>query len=185
MTSIATIATLADPAAGEQPRAVSRRITGRGGVVRSAAVAMAVVALAACGSDDATSSDASAAPTEQPSASGDSGPATADDAAEMFPDVLDVELTPAGNGEFQVATTLSSPYDSPERYADAWRVLDPQGNELGVRELTHDHASEQPFTRQETIAIPDDVDEVTIEGRDQVSGYGGETVTVGVPRDGS
>ena len=100
----------------------------------------------------------------------------------MFPDVVDVQVTAAGDGEFEVATTLSSPYDSPERYADAWRVLDPDGNELGKRELTHDHAEEQPFTRSETIAIPADVDQITVEGRDQVSGYGGKTATVDVPR---
>ncbi len=99
----------------------------------------------------------------------------------MFPDVIEVEITEAGDGEYDVATTLSSPYDSPERYADAWRVLDPDGNELGTRELTHDHAGEQPFTRSETISIPDGVDEVTVEGRDQVSGWGGDTKTVAVP----
>lgn len=101
---------------------------------------------------------------------------------ELYPDVVDVEVTAEGDGEYTVAATLSSPYDSPERYADAWRVLDQDGNELGVRELAHDHAGEQPFTRQTTVAIPDGVDEITVEGRDQVSGYGGETVTVAVPR---
>lgn len=63
-------------------------------------------------------------------------------------------------------------------------MLDEDGNELGRRELIHDHAAEQPFTRQMTVEIPDDVDEITVEGRDQVSGYGGATVTVAVPRDG-
>lgn len=67
--------------------------------------------------------------------------------------------------------------------ADAWRVLDEDGNELGCRDLLHDHASEQPFTRQTTVEIPGDVDEITVEGRDQVNGYGGDTVTVTVPRD--
>lgn len=63
-------------------------------------------------------------------------------------------------------------------------MLDEDGNELGRRELIHDHAAEQPFTLQMTVEIPDDVDEITVEGRDQVSGYGGATVTVAVPRDG-
>lgn len=49
---------------------------------------------------------------------------------------------------------------------------------------TSDHAAEQPFTRQTTVEIPDDVDEITVEGRDQVGGYGGATVTVAVPREG-
>ncbi len=150
--------------------------------VRSAVVAFAIIAVAACGSDDAPSAQTDQTPAAQNDVS-DSGDPDADSATEMFPDVLEVDVTPAGDGEFTVAVTLSSPYDSPERYADAWRVLDPEGNELGVRELTHDHASEQPFTRQETVVIPDDVDEITVEGRDQVSGYGGDTVTVAVSRD--
>jgi hypothetical protein len=98
-----------------------------------------------------------------------------------FPDVLEVVIEPLGGEEYRVAVTVSSPYDSPDRYADAWRVLDPDGDELGVRELTHDHAAEQPFTRDTTVQIPLGVAEVTVEGRDLVNGYGGSTVTVAVP----
>lgn len=77
---------------------------------------------------------------------------------------------------------MSSPYDTPERYADGWRVLAPDGSELGTHTLLHDHAGEQPFTRtQSGVEIPTDVTEVTIEGRDQEYGFGGETVTVTVP----
>ncbi len=40
-----------------------------------------------------------------------------------------------------------------------------------------------PVTRvQSGVAIPGDVDEVTVEGRDLVNGYGGGTRTVPVPR---
>ena len=68
--------------------------------------------------------------------------------------------------------TVSSPYDTPERYADAWRVVGPDGSEYGIRVLTHDHESEQPFTRsQGGIEIPGDVTIVTIEGRDLANGY--------------
>ncbi len=136
-------------------------------ISRLVVVVALVVAVSACSADESTSTPEQPAPT---------------DTAGLFPDVLDVELTDVGDGDFQVSVTLSSPYDSPDRYADAWRVLDADGNELGVRELTHDHASEQPFTRQTTVSIPDHVDQVTIEGRDQISGYGGETLTVAVPR---
>ncbi|MDE0803802.1 MAG: hypothetical protein OSA99_10795 [Acidimicrobiales bacterium] len=136
-----------------------------------AVLAAATITLVACG-DDAESG-----------ATRDTTETTVEAAEEQqFPDVVDVEVTAEGDGDFTVAVTLSSPYDSPDRYADAWRVLDEDGNELGVRELTHDHASEQPFTRQTTVAIPDDVERITVEGRDQVSGYGGETATVDVPR---
>ena len=81
-----------------------------------------------------------------------------------------------------LSATISSPYDSPERYADAFRAVAPDGTELGVRVLTHDHADEQPFTRSLTgLVIPDGVDEITVEGRDLANGWGGGTVTVAVP----
>ncbi|NNE73738.1 MAG: hypothetical protein HKN26_08755 [Acidimicrobiales bacterium] len=101
----------------------------------------------------------------------------------LFPDVLEVVVEPRDDGLFWIYTTMSSPYDSADRYADAWRVLAPDGTELGVRVLAHDHAAEQPFTRSlRDVAIPDDITEITVEGRDQLSGWGGGTVTVPVPR---
>ena len=105
---------------------------------------------------------------------------TVSDPAEMFPDVTGAVFDGAGS----IAVTVSSPYDSPARYADALRVRSEDGIEVyGVRELTHDHASEQPFTRSITdVKIPDDVTEVVVEGRDQVSGWGGKTVTVSTGR---
>lgn len=106
-----------------------------------------------------------------------------DDDVDRYPDVLAVELRPAGDRTFDVAVTISSPYDTPERYADGWRVLDPAGNVLGTHTLLHDHANEQPFTRtQRALPIPAGVDEVTVEGRDQAYGFGGATVTVKVPQ---
>ncbi len=103
--------------------------------------------------------------------------------ADRFPDVLAVELRPTGERVFDVVVTLSSPYDTPLRYADGWRVLDPDGNVLGVHTLLHDHAAEQPFTRtQRELPIPAGITSVTIEGRDQASGFGGRSVTVEVPR---
>lgn len=103
-------------------------------------------------------------------------------ASDRFPDVLEVELRPAGERSYDVAVTISSPYDTPERYADGWRVLDADGNELGTHTLMHDHASEQPFTRvQRGLHIPAGVDEVIVEGRDQANGFGGATITVVVP----
>lgn len=99
-----------------------------------------------------------------------------------FPDVLAVELLPAGDRTYDVAVTISSPYDTPERYADGWRVLDAAGNVLGTHTLLHDHANEQPFTRtQRGLVIPRGVEAVTVEGRDQANGFGGATITVDVP----
>lgn len=110
-------------------------------------------------------------------------PADAESPSELYPDVLEVRANQAGDGSWAFDVTLSSPYDSPARYADGWRILTLDGTELGVRVLGHDHASEQPFTRAlSNVEIPDDVDIVIIEGRDQVSGWGGATVEVTLER---
>ena len=102
--------------------------------------------------------------------------------ADAYPDVVAVELRPQGERVYDVAVTLSSPYDTPQRYADGWRVLAPDGTVLGTHTLLHDHANEQPFTRtQRGLLIPADIDEVTVEGRDQANGFGGATITVEVP----
>jgi len=100
-----------------------------------------------------------------------------------YPDVVAVELRNVGDRVFDVVVTISSPYDTPERYADGWRVLDPEGNTLGTHTLLHDHATEQPFTRaQRGLEIPAHVPWVTIEGRDQANGFGGATITIDVPQ---
>lgn len=107
---------------------------------------------------------------------------------ELFPDVVAVDAEQSADGTWTFAVTLSSPYDTPARYADAWRVRgsgdgDGDGDEVyGVRELTHDHQNEQPFTRSHSgIVIPDEVSTVVVEGRDQVSGWGGDTIEFQLP----
>ncbi len=131
--------------------------------------------------DTAAPADESSAPDETAESE---EPVVTDDAddIQMFPDVIGAEATFDGS-TWTVAATLSSPYDTPERYADAWRVVGPDGTVFGERILTHDHASEQPFTRSQSgIEIPDDVTTVTIEGRDQQFGYGGDTFELTLPR---
>lgn len=99
-----------------------------------------------------------------------------------FPDIVDAEAELEDGGTYNFAVTVSSPYDSPERYADAWRVVTEDGTVLGVRELTHDHANEQPFTRSlGGVEVPEGVSSVVVEGRDLVNGWGGETFEVELP----
>jgi phage tail protein X len=101
--------------------------------------------------------------------------------ASLYPDVLDV-IVNGGQSSYSFIVTMSSPYDTAERYADAWRVVGDDGVVYGVLELAHDHAAEQPFTRTLTgITIPDTVASVTIQGRDQVYGWGGETFEISLP----
>ncbi len=135
-------------------------------------------ALAGCSSEDAaTGSQASQGPAGPSTLSSDAPTQGEKD----FPDVETAELTLTGE-TYDLAVTISSAYDSPERYADGWRVLTEDGDVLGEHGLAHDHAGEQPFTRtQAGLAIPDGVTEVVVEGRDSVNGYGGTTVRVPVP----
>jgi hypothetical protein len=99
---------------------------------------------------------------------------------DQFPEILDVDATyDAGDETWSFDVTVASPYDTPERYADGWRVVGPDGAVYGVHTWTHDHAGEQPFTRRQSgVRIPDDIVEVTIEGRDLVNGFGGATLAV-------
>lgn len=134
----------------------------------SALLALGAIGVA-CGSDEAAEPAGSTSTTATETETDQS------DEIQRFPDVI--EATATFDGEtWTIAATLSSPYDTPERYADSWRVIGPDGTVYGERFLTHDHANEQPFTRSQSgIEIPDDVDVVTIEGRDQQYGWGGET----------
>ncbi len=57
-------------------------------------------------------------------------------------------------------------------YADAWRIVDLNGKELGLRNLAHPHEHEQPFTRSlSNVKIPDDLTEEGVQTRDTVGGW--------------
>ena len=104
------------------------------------------------------------------------------EADDRYPEVIGVQLVSRGDRVYDVVVSISSPYDSPERYADGWRVLDEQGNVLGTHTLMHDHASEQPFTRtQRALEIPEGVARITVEGRDLANGFGGGTLSIEIP----
>ena len=78
--------------------------------------------------------------------------------------------------------TVSSPYDTPQRYADGFRAVSATGLVYGERRLVHDHANEQPFTRDlHNIKIPIGIKTVTFQARDQRHGYGGKSITVTLP----
>lgn len=138
-----------------------------------------------CGSDSAsdTTADTGSAVSVDATDSSEVAATVMSSAASVgessrYPDVIDATATSAGDG-WTFSATISSPYDSPERYADAWRVVAPDGSVLGVRELTHDHAAEQPFTRSlPDVVVPASIEVVTIEARDSEYGWGGATVDV-------
>lgn len=107
---------------------------------------------------------------------------TAVEAAQKFPHVLVVSVRRGAGGSFDFDVTVSSPYDSAQRYADAFRVAGRDGQVYGERKLLHDHAGEQPFTRElYGVNIPPQVRTVVIQARDQKYGYGGNTVEAALP----
>lgn len=102
-------------------------------------------------------------------------------AAPAFADPPAVENVSAqksgANWRFDV--TLSHPDTGWDHYADGWRVLDMQGNELGMRVLAHPHETEQPFTRSLSgVALPEGTTQVQIQGRCNVDGWNTQTTTV-------
>lgn len=100
-------------------------------------------------------------------------------AEQQFADIVAVKVQPRGAGKFDFDVTVSSPYDTAQRYADAFRVMGKDGKVYGERKLLHDHATEQPFTRGlYGVSIPVAVRSVVVQARDQKYGYGGKTVEV-------
>lgn len=103
-------------------------------------------------------------------------------AEQRHPDVVEVRVRARGGGVFDFDVTVSSPYDTPQRYADAFRVTDGAERVFGERILWHDHADEQPFTRDlYGVRIPAGIVEVVVEARDRRHGYGGRTMRVALP----
>jgi hypothetical protein len=101
---------------------------------------------------------------------------------QKYPDVVGVEVRPRGPTTFDFDVTLSSPYDTAARYADAFRVETTDGRVLGERTLWHDHADEQPFTRDlYGVTIPAGIALVVVRGRDKAHGWGGKTREVRLP----
>ncbi|MFC6942804.1 hypothetical protein ACFQE8_23070 [Salinirubellus sp. GCM10025818] len=81
------------------------------------------------------------------------------------------------NGTYTFDVTLHHDDDGEEGYANWWQVERLDGTRLGRRELLHAH-SQQPFTRSETIEIPEDVTCVVVRGHDQIHEYGGLAIVV-------
>lgn len=101
---------------------------------------------------------------------------------QKYPDVVSATVRPLAPDTFDFDVTVSSPYDTPQRYADAFRVTGKDGVVFGERKLLHDHAGEQPFTRDlYGVKIPSGIRTVVIQARDQKYGYGGKTVEVALP----
>ena len=117
-----------------------------------------------------TSTDAPAATTTTATITGASNGGCAD--------VIGVEVS--GEGPYVFAVTVSSPDTGWDKYADEWRIESEAGEILGVRELTHPHVDEQPFTRSLSDVEIEPGTSVVVAARDSVEGYCGSTVSVPV-----
>lgn len=97
-------------------------------------------------------------------------------------DVVDVEVTKQGDGQFRFDVMVRHADEGWEHYADRWEVVGPDGEVLGARELAHPHVDEQPFMRSLSgVEISSGISEVTIRARDSVHGHGGAEMTAAVP----
>ncbi len=75
--------------------------------------------------------------------------------------------------------TIRHPDTGWDHYADGWRVLDMDGDELGMRVLHHPHENEQPFTRSLSgVVIPKGATQVQVQARCNVDGWNEGTTVV-------
>ncbi|ACV48328.1 MULTISPECIES: hypothetical protein [Halomicrobium] len=91
--------------------------------------------------------------------------------------VVDVTLQSAGGRAVEFSVTLYHDDDGEDGYADWWQVETLAGDRLGRRELLHAHST-APFTRSETIEVPEGTTCVVVRGHDQTHGYGGQAMVV-------
>jgi hypothetical protein len=102
--------------------------------------------------------------------------AGADDLDLREANVVDISFE-GQNGAYTFDVTLHHDDDGEEGYANWWQVERLDGARLGRRELLHAH-SQQPFTRSETIEIPEETTCVVVRGHDQTHEYGGLAIVV-------
>ena len=89
------------------------------------------------------------------------------------PPMIETATATRSGDRWTISVTLSHPDTGWDHYANAWRVLDAHGNELGKRTLYHPHVNEQPFTRSLSgVNIAPGTRTVWIEAFDSVHGAG-------------
>jgi len=102
------------------------------------------------------------------------GPALAEE-----PVIENVSVTRTAPETYRFDVTIRHPDTGWDHYADGWRVLDMDGNELGMRVLYHPHVDEQPFTRSlDSVKIPNGATQVQVQARDLPEGWNKGTTVV-------
>lgn len=98
------------------------------------------------------------------------------------PNIDNIVARKAADGSWRFDVTISHPDTGWEHYADGWRVLDMDGQELGMRVLAHPHVNEQPFTRSLSgVRIPEGTKQVQLQARDKPGGWNKDTVIFNLP----
>lgn len=93
-------------------------------------------------------------------------------------EVVKTSFEMRSSGSWHVSTTLKHDDTGWSHYADAWRVVNEAGDDLGTRTLYHPHENEQPFTRSHTVQIPKGVTTVYVEAHDKVHGWSKQRIKV-------
>lgn len=100
-------------------------------------------------------------------------------------DVVAASARATGERVYTFSATVRHADAGWDHYADRWQVLTPDGTVLGERVLLHPHDSEQPFTRSLSgVAIPPEIEVVTIRAGDSVHDFGGAEICITLSEDG-
>lgn len=93
-------------------------------------------------------------------------------------EIVKVVLT-KHTGTWRADVTLNHADTGWNHYADAWRLVDEKGNEVGKRTLYHPHVNEQPFTRSlNDFQIPTNTKILFVEAHDLNRGWSKNKVRV-------
>ena len=82
-------------------------------------------------------------------------------------------------GTWRADVTLKHDDAGWKHYADAWRIIDENGKEIGKRTLHHPHVNEQPFTRSlNDFYIKNDIKVIYVEAHDSKHGWSSDRVKI-------
>lgn len=96
-------------------------------------------------------------------------------------EIVDAAASRAADG-WRFDVTVRHDDSGWDHYADAWRIVGPDGAVYATRTLLHPHQDEQPFTRSISgVSIPAGVRAVMIEARDNVTGWSGAVLELILP----
>lgn len=96
-------------------------------------------------------------------------------------DVVDASVSRAIDGTYRFDVSVSHADEGWDHYANAFEILDADGNILGTRTLLHPHVGERPFTRSLAgVVIPNSLDKVVIRANDSVHGTGGRELVLDI-----